>query len=468
MLESPLRNAAGVLFLFLLLSIQPLSAQQGLPDFVPLVDKYADAVVSITSETAGQSDGGLLGQLPIPEDSPFYEYFKRFFDQAPEGGGTLPRQTAMGSGFIISQDGYIMTNAHVVEDGANIKVTLSGGRELTAKVIGQDPRTDVALVKVDASGLPYTRIGDSDKLDVGQWVMAIGAPFGLEHTATQGIISALGRSLPGDVYVPFIQTDAAVNPGNSGGPLFNLEGEVIGVNSMIYSGSGGYMGVSFAIPINVAMDVAQQLRTTGKVSRGWLGVLIQEVTPALAESFGLKEARGALIGEIMPEGPAAKSDLKVGDIIVGYDGEPVPDAAALPPMVGQTKPGTTVPVTVIRNGREQRLRITIEELPLPEEEPPVAREGRGPEAQPGRLNIAVTDVPPEIGTGVIVEQVAPGPAASAGIRPGDIIERIGNQAIRDSRQYQQVVKALPAGKSIPVLIRRDGQPLFLALQLPGG
>ncbi len=441
----------------------PVQAQ---PDFVPLVEKYSDSVVSITSEEVTGGAGSVLDQLPIPEGSPLYDYFKRFFEQAPQEGPPAELQQSMGSGFIISDDGYILTNSHVVQ-GAKIRVTLSDQREVTAKVVGADAPSDIALLKVNASDLPVAPIGDSEKLKVGQWVMAIGAPFGLRHTATQGIISALGRSLPGDVYIPFIQTDAAINPGNSGGPLFDLEGNVIGINSMIYSGTGGYMGVSFAIPINVAMDVAKQLRTTGKVSRGWLGVMIQDVTPDLAESFGLDKARGALVGGIMDDSPAASAGLQPGDIIVEFDGQPVSSADELPTMVAGTKPGKTVPVSVIRNGDERKIQLKVGELP--EEVVGGGAPDRQKKQRPeeGRLGITVTGLPAEMGDmGVLVENVSPGAAALAGIQSGDIIQRFAGKEVRNPSQFQSLLDETPGGKTVAVLVRRGERPLFLALKLP--
>ena len=381
----------------------------------------------------------------------------------------LPAQprSSVGSGFIISPDGYIVTNAHVVEDMDSIVVGLPDRTELTAQVIGKDRRSDIALLKVktDAS-LPAVKLGDSGKVKVGQWVLAIGSPFGFERTATQGIISALGRNLPSDNYVPFIQTDAAVNPGNSGGPLFNLNGEVIGVNSQIYSRSGGYQGVSFAIPIDVAMEVVDQLKTGGKVARGWLGVLIQEVTPELAQSFGLDKPRGALVGQVMADGPAQAAGVKAGDIIVAFNSQPVRASSDLPLIVGRTRPGTSVPLTVIRDGKEQTLSVQIEQLPEETKlqqaiaEPPIHN----------RLGLMVTDLPADKrkkgDQGVLVKDVDEGPAASAGIRPGDIIARVNNVDVSDVGQFTDLVKQLPAGRPIPVLIKRDNGALFLALTLP--
>jgi serine protease Do len=402
--------------------------------------------------------------LPIPEDSPFYDYFKRFFEDMP---GELPPgrpQASVGSGFIISADGYLLTNAHVVADTDSIAVGLSDRRELTAKVIGTDPRSDLALLKVEAENLPVVNIGDSSQLKVGQWVLAIGSPFGFESTATQGIISALGRSLPSDNYVPFIQTDAAVNPGNSGGPLFNLAGEVIGINSQIYSRTGGYQGVSFAIPINVAMEVVEQLKTYGKVSRGWLGVLIQEVTAELAQSFGLSKPQGALVGQVLDGSPAQAAGIEAGDIIVAFNDQPITRFSDLPPLVGRIRPGDSATVKLIRGGQETTLSVAIKELPDNLETQAAVEK---PAAN--RLGVVVAELNDEqrkAGAGVLVKEVKEGAAADAGIRAGDVITRLGNQEITAVGQFEEAVKALPAGKPFPLQIRRGGNAQFLALTIP--
>jgi serine protease Do len=434
------------------------------PDFVTLVEQYSPAVVSIQTKSEPKERPG-RGHPPIPENSPFHDYFKKFFEQMPD----LPSrpQTSVGSGFILSPDGYIVTNAHVVEDMDRIVVGLHDRTELPAQVIGKDNRSDIALLKVktDAS-LPTVKLGDARKLKVGQWVLAIGSPFGFERTATQGIISALGRSLPSDNYVPFIQTDAAVNPGNSGGPLFNLDGEVIGVNSQIYSRSGGYQGVSFAIPIDVAMEVVDQIKTGGKVSRGWLGVLIQEVTPELAQSFNLDKPRGALVGQVMADSPAQKAGVKTGDIIVAFNGQPVRHSSDLPLMVGRTRPGASAPLAVIRDGKEQILTIQLEELP---EDTRLQQAIAEPPTR-NRLGLIVSELPQEKrkqgDQGVLVKDVDEGPAASAGIRPGDVIARLNNVEVTDPGQFAELVRQLPAGRPIPVLVKRESGSLFLALTVP--
>jgi len=436
------------------------------PDFVTLVEKYSPAVVSI--QTKSEPKAIPRNHPPIPENSPFYDYFKRFFDEMPDRPSQQP-QTSVGSGFIISSDGYVVTNAHVVEDMDSITVGLNDRSELPAELIGKDSRSDVALLKVKTSTpLPAVRIADMRKVKVGQWVLAIGSPFGFERSATQGIISALGRNLPSDNYVPFIQTDAAVNPGNSGGPLFNLDGEVIGVNSQIYSRSGGYQGLSFAIPVDVAMDVVDQLKSGGKVSRGWLGVLIQEVTPELAQSFNLDKPHGALVGQVMADSPAQTAGIKVGDIIVTFNGQPVQRSSELPLMVGRTRPGIDVPLVVIRDGQERSLSIRLGELP---EEPRTAQAIAEPPSR-NRLGLRVAPLPAEAQKngeqGVLVQEAGEGPAATAGIRSGDIITRINNTAVSDPAQFAELVKQLPVGRPVPVLVKRDNGALFLALTVPVG
>ncbi|MCB1919820.1 MAG: DegQ family serine endoprotease [Candidatus Competibacteraceae bacterium] len=436
------------------------------PDFVTLVEKYSPAVVSInTKSEPKEKDRPWRNHPPIPENSPFFDYFKKFFDQMPDSA-PQPR-SSVGSGFILSADGYVVTNAHVVDEMDSIIVGLSDRTEWPAEVVGKDSRSDIALLKVKADkSLPTVKIGDIGKVKVGQWVLAIGSPFGFERSATQGIISALGRSLPRDNYVPFIQTDAAVNPGNSGGPLFNLDGEVIGVNSQIYSRSGGYQGLSFAVPIDVVMEVVDQLKTGGKVSRGWLGVMIQEVTPELAQSFNLDKPRGALVGQVLPDSPAQAAGVQVGDIIVAFNDQPVHQSSELPPLVGRIRPGSSAPLTLIREGKEQTLTIKLEELP----EDPKLQQTIAVPPSGGRLGLVVSELAAnqqkEGAKGVLVKEVNEGPAASAGIRSGDIIARLNNVEITDLDQFGKLVKELPTGRPVPILVKRDNGALFLALTIP--
>jgi len=359
------RKAILSFCVFLFVPLTGLAQVQGLPDFTELVEKQGPAVVNVSTTSAARSGP----QSPVPEDDPFYDFFRRF-------GPPQPRDyeaRSLGSGFIISADGYILTNAHVVEAAEDINVKLNDKREFKAKIIGSDKRTDVAVIKIEASGLPAVKIGDPERLKVGEWVLAIGSPFGFESTVTAGIVSAKGRSLPQENYVPFIQTDVAINPGNSGGPLFNLKGEVVGMNSQIYSRTGGFMGLSFAIPIDVAMDITHQLRTTGRVSRGRIGVVIQEVTKELAESFGLPKAAGALVNSVEKGGPADKAGLEPSDVILKFDGKTVNSTSDLPRIVAQTRPGSKATMQIWRKGAARDVTVTVGEMP---EEKVAQRPGR--------------------------------------------------------------------------------------------
>ncbi|HPY42181.1 MAG TPA: Do family serine endopeptidase, partial [Thiolinea sp.] len=343
----------------------PLAHADALPQLTQLIKDNRDAVVHVSVEIDNKAAGNAEAEtFALPDGQGLPKDLEKFFRSLPRGGATpQPREAqAMGSGFIISQDGYIVTNNHVVENATSIKVTLNDKRELTAKVVGKDKYSDIALLKIEATGLPVVRLGDSDGLEVGQWVVAIGAPFGLDHSATQGIVSALSRSLPDGTYVPFIQTDVAVNPGNSGGPLFDLNGNVVGVNSQIYSRSGGYMGISFAIPVNLVKNITEQLKTAGVVSRGWLGVQIQNMDQELANSFSMSKPQGALVASVQPSSPADKAGVQAGDIIVGFNNMDVNSADHLPLLVGTTNIGSTVPLKVLRSGAEKTLNVTIEKL----------------------------------------------------------------------------------------------------------
>jgi len=456
----------------------------GLPDFTTLVQQNSDAVVNIVTigkrETAtiqGMPEGD--GDNEDNEDNPLDELFKRFMDPRQFGD---PRnfghrfdegapQHGLASGFIISPDGYVITNHHVVAGASQIRVKLNDKREFDAKLVGSDKLSDVALLKIDAANLPTVTIGDAGSLKVGQWVFAIGAPFGLERTATKGIVSALGRSLPNDTYVPFIQTDVPINPGNSGGPLFDLSGKVVGINSQIFSRSGGYMGLSFAIPVNVAMDVAAQLKSSGHVTRGWLGIALQEVTQDLAQSFNLKDPKGALVAAVTEGSPAAKAGLRPGDVIVAYHDKPIDDSRDLPPLVGSTQPGKEVTLAVLREGKEKRFDVKVGELPGEDK----GRLALGGDVENGdtRLNLVVADSTAadrkgrdNAEAGVLVRQVGPGIAAEAGVQPGDILVSIDGQKIKDVAHLRSLVRELPAGKPVPLLVRRDDATLYLALRLP--
>jgi serine protease Do len=453
--------------LALLLSTAPAFAQ--LPDFTNLVKNNAAAVVNIstTREITENSQNQLQHMLPgLPENSPFRQFFKHFYEGKPNGQQKY-EERSLGSGFFISKDGYILTNAHVVKGADSIIVKLQDRTEKKAKLVGLDKRTDVALLKISGDNYPTVKIGDSSKLQVGQWVLAIGSPFGLDYTATAGIISALGRNLPSDTYVPFIQTDVAVNPGNSGGPLFDLSGDVIGINSQIYTNTGGFMGLSFAIPIGVAMDVANQIKHKGYVSRGWLGVVIQNVTQDLADSFGLKTPKGALIAQVVPNSPAHRAGLKSGDIILKYNGHPIGDSGSLPPLVGETTVGKTVPLEILRDGKRKTVHVKIAQLP---KEHQVAKAHH---EKQGSLNILVSNLTApqrhSLGIdhrGVLVKEVGEGPAADAGIRPGDVILQVNHRDVKNTRELRHIVKELPVGRAVPVLVMRHKQTLFLALKMP--
>jgi len=434
-----------------------VSAQ--LPDFTDMVEKQAPAVVGITTtQDARQRSRG----HKMPEPDEMFDLFRRMMP--PEGQAMLPPKRGQGSGFLISSDGYILTNTHVVDDVDEVVIKLNDKREFRAKVIGKDDRTDVALIKINADNLPAVRIGDPSRLRVGEWVLAIGAPFGFENSATAGIVSAKGRSLPQENYVPFIQTDVAVNPGNSGGPLFNLRGEVIGMNSQIISRSGGYMGLSFAIPIDVAMDVAEQLKTRGKVNRGRLGIVIQEVTADLAESFGLSDPKGALVADVEAGSPADKAGVQVSDIILKFDGKPVNSSIDLPRMVGATKPGTPTTLTIWRKGAQRELSVSVGEM----SDEKVA--AKTPEAKKSnRAGLAVSELTREqkgilkISNGVLVEEVT-GPAARAGIQSGDVIVAVNNQEVNTPEELARLVNDTTR-KSAALLVKRGEDAHYVSLRL---
>ncbi len=455
--------------LFLAAGAARLEAAE-LPDFTALVEKTQPTVVNISSTQKVRRDRRGFPHGRGPEGTPFDDFFRRFFGDE-FGDMEEYYDKSLGSGFIISEDGYILTNNHVIRDAEEIIVRLTDKREFVAEVVGTDKRSDVALLKIDAEDLPAARIGSTTDLKVGSWVLAIGSPFGFDYSVTAGIVSAKARSLPNENYVPFIQTDVAINPGNSGGPLLNMEGEVVGINSQIYSRTGGFMGLSFAIPIEVAMDVVEQLKTKGHVSRGWLGILIQDVTRELAESFGMEKPIGALVARVLPDSPAEKAGFEVGDIIVEFDGREVESSAALPPMVGSTRVGSEVKVKIIRNGKPRTLDVTISELPEDDEITLSRGDGGAQNVKIGRLNMLVSDLTEdrkeelEEEGGVFVEAVKTGPASRAGLRRGDIILKFNNTDVRSVKHFKELVKAVPEGKPVPVLIQRRGSPIFLALKI---
>jgi len=444
---------------------------QTLPDFTPLVDEHSAAVVNISSRSKEAKSPTPNFNLPeIPEDSPFYDFFNKYF-QTPKDTQPFGERASLGSGFIISNDGYVITNNHVVENADEIIVGLKDRRELVAELIGKDRRSDIALLKIKGENFPTLKLGTSHDLKVGEWVMAIGSPFGFNHSVTAGIVSAMGRPLPNENYIPFIQTDVAINPGNSGGPLFNLDGEVIGVNSQIYSRTGGFMGLSFAVPIDVVVNVYKQLRDHGQVSRGWLGVIIQEVTRELAETFGMERPHGALVLRVLPDSPADKIGFKIADIIIGFDNKEIGFRSDLPPLVGNSVIGSSVPVEIIRKGKTRTLNVIIEKLPE-EKQLQLATNTKEEVPETNRLNVVVKTPngnqrkKAELAEhGVIVEQVNDGVAKNAGIIPGDVILLLNYIKIKDSSHFTKMLKELPNKKYIPVLIQRRGNPIFLALKI---
>ncbi|MHB1145188.1 MAG: DegQ family serine endoprotease [Thiobacillus sp.] len=436
-------------------------------DVADLVEKHGPAVVNIS--TTKMVKRGVEG-LPfaVPDEEEMQEFFRKFFPGVPGGRGPMQEIPARGagSGFIVSSDGYILTNAHVVRDADEVEVKLIDKRKFIAKVVGADNRTDVAVIKITAGNLPAVKLGDPANLRVGEAVAAIGSPFGFENSVTAGIVSAKGRSLPSENYVPYIQTDVPINPGNSGGPLFNMKGEVVGINSQIYSRSGGYMGVSFAIPIDVAMEVADQLKRGGKVSRGWLGVVVQEVTADLAESFGLDRPRGALIAQVQADSPAARAGLQAADVILMFAGKPVENSGDLPRMVGMTRPGTKIPLQVWRRGKTQALTVELGELPA--EAPLAGKSGKTYSRGGLALSELTADQRRElrIDHGLLVEEVA-GDAARAGIRVGDVILAVNNGKVATVEAFRKAIAVVPKGRSAAILVRRGEGSLYIPLKISG-
>jgi serine protease Do len=459
-----------------LFSSLALAQGRDLPDFTRLVEDQGNAVVNISTTQAVRRSGA-APQVPGIEDEEVLEFFRRFIPRQPPGQqpGPTPRNESrsLGSGFIISNDGYILTNAHVVEGADEINVKFTDKREFKAKVIGADRRTDVALIKIEGANLPAVKFGDPQKLKVGEWVLAIGSPFGFENTVTAGIVSAKGRSLPQENFVPFIQTDVAINPGNSGGPLFNMRGEVIGINSQIYSRTGGFMGLSFAIPIDVALDIQKQLREKGRVARGRIGVVIQEVTRDLATSFGLDRPRGALVNSVEKGSPADKAGIEATDIIVGFDGKPVESSSDLPRLVGSTRPGASSAVEVWRKGQARKLTVTVGELP----EDRVASAGgtprapKQPEVAANRLNIVVADLTNEqkrdlkLSGGVVVTEVRAD--ARADVRKGDVILTVVHKGqhteLKDAAQFNRILAGLDRSAVLTLQVKRGDQMAFVTV-----
>jgi len=439
-----------------------------LPDFTDLVEQQGPAVVNVSTSQTLRQTHAIPGLPNLPEGDPLNEFFRRFAPPAPQ----QQESQSLGSGFIIDAEGYILTNAHVVDSADKITVRLTDKREFKAKLIGFDKRTDVALLKIEASGLPKVVLGKPEQLKVGEWVVAIGSPFGFDSSVTAGIVSAKGRSLPQENYVPFIQTDVAINPGNSGGPLFNMKGEVVGINSQIYSRSGGYMGLSFAIPIDVAMEVVDQLRKNGKVTRGRIGVTIQELTRELAESFGLAKAEGAVISSVEKGGAADKAGLEAGDVVLKFDGKTVISSADLPRMVAMTKPGSKVQIQIWRKNTLRDITLIVAEI---KEENVLAQADKNPEeaghktVSLTRLGVKVVALSDElkaklqIKSGLLVEEVKKG--SRNGLHAGDIILSVGNLEAQSAEQINTALKSVANGRNVALLIRRGDWVSYLAIKL---
>jgi len=455
-----------MLVVAVVLVVPATAARYGLPDFTPLIEKTSPAVVKISTVTKVKDSSF---RLPPGHDIP--DIFKHLFEprEAPERN-----MHSMGSGFFISADGYLLTNNHVIEDADQIIVRLVDRREFKAILIGSDSRSDLALLKVDEEGLPYLELEESDNLKIGEWVVAIGSPFGLDFSASAGIVSAIGRSLPtenNENYVPFIQTDVAINPGNSGGPLFNLDGRVVGVNSQIYTRSGGSIGLSFAIPAAVATNVVSQLKEKGRVDRGWLGVVIQEVDKDLADSFGLKKPQGALVAQLEPGGPADKSGIKVGDIILKFGHSTILSSGDLPHAVGATDPDSEVRVAVMREGKKKTINVTVGRL-AGKETPSVLASKDVKKGSFDVLGLRVETVDTALRDkwrltgGVLVTDVdAQGPAADSGIAAGDVIAQLGFEQLETVDDYHRVIKDLPKDSLLPIRFFRDGRPTFRTIRV---
>lgn len=449
---------------------------QSLPDFTELAEKHGAEVVNISVTQNVHVDASMTQFPGMPDDEQMQEFFKRFgipgIPGNPGKNDAPPadyKSQSLGSGFIISSDGYILTNAHVVNEADEVIVKLFDKREFKAKIIGADKRTDVALVKIEATGLPKVTVGESSKLKVGEWVAAIGSPFGLENTMTAGIVSAKGRVLPQENFVPFIQTDVAINPGNSGGPLYNLAGEVVGINSQIYSRSGGSMGLSFAIPIDVAIDISNQLKSSGKITRGWLGIAIQELTKDLAESFGMKNTNGTLVAGVEKNGPADKGGLEAGDVITKFDGKSITTSADLPRAVAATKPGRIASVEILRKGSAKTLSIGVGEMPSESAE--VAQNSKPvPKVETNKIGLTLKELTPQQKkrlngkSGLLVIDSA-GAAAQAGIRRGDVILGLNNSETQSVEQFNKQINSMVTGKTVAVLVQRAENTLYVPIKV---
>ncbi len=472
MLQRARQVAAMVVLLFLSGAALAVPGAE-LPDFTGIVEKYGPVVVNVEAHYnhVSEMEGGIQTNTP-----PLPDIFRRFFGmpfpqmpQPPDRGGE-----SLGSGFIISPDGYILTNAHVVENADSVKVRLSDHRTFAAKIVGTDKIYDIALLKINATGLPTVAIGDSRTLKPGQWVVAIGSPYGLDHSVSAGIVSYVGRTLGSNDQptVPFIQTDVPINRGNSGGPLFNMQGQVVGINSQIFSTSGGSMGLSFSIPIDLAMNAVQQLKTKGYVSRGMIGVGVQNVTDEIAKAQHLPNEQGALIAQVQPGGPADKAGLQVGDVITGFNGKTIYDSSQLPPVVAQTAPGSTATVNILRNGKPMTLRIKVGEMPRNGLSNAFIA-GAPSTSGSGLLGLTVQDITPDMRQqlgisakgGVVITDVQ-GPAAQAGLQPGDVILRVGNRPVNNVAEFRRDTASVKRGDTVLLLVSRNGSNLFIAVPVP--
>ena len=451
-----LKSLTRLWLILSLLTLTPVQAKE-LPDFTTLVEQHSPAVVNISTTQITRNAQGLPN---LPEGDPFFEFFRRFSPQIPRE----QESQSLGSGFIISSDGYILTNAHVVESAEKITVRLTDKREFQAKVIGADKRTDVAVLKIEASGLPKMAIGDPSKLKVGEWVIAIGSPFGFDSSVTAGIVSAKGRTLPKDNLVSFIQTDVAINPGNSGGPLFNMAGEVVGINSQIYTRSGGSMGLSFAIPIDVAMQVSDQLRRSGKVTRGRIGVAIQSMTRELAESFGLSEVTGALISDVEKEGAADKAGIEASDVVLKFDGKTVNSSEDLPRLVAASRPGSKVMMDLWHKGALKKVTVQIAKMSDENKAATLADKIQNGVVNIVRLGIAVSDPNPDE-AGLTITEVKSNAARAAGLQAGDVVVAIGNIPLRSVKQFNEILKPVAKGRNVALLIRRGDRASYFAIKL---
>jgi serine protease Do len=466
-------STASLAFVFALTSFSQNTIAKDLPDFTELAEKHGAEVVNISVTQVMQAGNNTMPFPNMPDDPDLQEFFKRFgipnMPGQPGQGGQEYKSQSLGSGFIISSDGYILTNAHVVNEADEVLVKLNDKREFKAKIIGADKRTDVALIKIEATNLPKATIGDPSLLKVGEWVAAIGSPFGLESTMTAGIVSAKGRALPQENFVPFIQTDVAINPGNSGGPLYNLRGEVVGINSQIYSRSGGSMGLSFSIPIDVAIDISNQLKASGKITRGWLGIAIQEITKELAESFGMKNTNGALIAGVEKNSPADKGGLEPGDVITKFDGKSIMTSSDLPRAVGATKPGKIVPVEILRKGAVKNLNVGVGEMPSdPNDTTPAGKPA--PKAEPNKIGLTLKELTPQQkkklnGKNGLLVAESNGAAAQAGIRRGDVILGLNNSETQSVEAFNKQINAIAAGKTVAVLVLRGENTLYVPIKV---